>query len=187
MMAASRTRVVLLPFAVAGGISTAFEQVVTTQLRRPGGDISGGSIEGVVDLLDHLGSFGVFGFDRLGGPVGLLGVILAAGAVVWAWRTDDVNGRFFAALVVLGALVVTLAPDYYDQYPVTVFAGIAVLLGGAAAALGDALARRSERMRTIVTIVVGLFLVTAVADTVGSFVRERRSRALGSTPRRTVP
>lgn len=177
--------VVLVPFVVAAGPSAVFDQVVLTQLRRPGKDISGGTIVGLSDRLDHLGSYGPFALNRLGDAAGLVGAALAAVAVVWAWRAGGATGRFFAAATVASAAAILFSPDYYDQYPVTTFAGIAVLLGGGAASLVAGMRARDRRLRDIALAAIALCLMAGLGDTAVS-VREDDRHLEHSDPAATI-
>lgn len=176
--AAAVAGLVLLPFAVLAGPSTVLDQAVMTQLRRPGEDITGETIPGIVDRMDHLGSYGPFAVERFGGRAGLVGAALAAVLVVWAWRSGHDTGRFFAVMVAAGSIAILSSPDYYHQYPVPVFAGIAVLAGGAAAHVVQTIGQRISLMRTIAVISIALGLAAGAGDTVDSVIEDARNRII---------
>ena len=185
LTAGATAGIVLLPFLVLAGPSAVFDQVVVAQLRRPGGDVSGGTIQGTVDRLDHLGSYGPFAVERIPGSAGLIGAALAAVLVVWAWRSGPGIGRFLAAVVAAGSVAILSAPDYYDQYPVTVFAGIAVIVGAAAAQVVDAIRRNAATAGTVAAGAIALSLAVGAADTVVSVADDARGRVV-SDPAATI-
>jgi hypothetical protein len=172
--AAAVAGVVLLPVLVLAGPSTVFDQVVVTQFRRPGKDVGGGSLPRIVDRIDHLGSYGPFELGRLGRYGGLMGAALAALLVVWAWRSNHGMGRFLAIAVATGAVAILTSPDYYDQYPVPVFAGIAVLVGIAAAGVVNAIRIRSRPVYPIAMASLALCLIAGVGHTVVSVTEDAR-------------
>jgi hypothetical protein len=171
---------VLLPFLLLGGPLRVFEQVAMVQFRRPGEDLSGGTIPDLAGRIDHLGSYGPFALERLGGSAGLLGAVLATVAVIWAWRSGDSTGRFFAVMVAAGVVAILASPDYYDQYPVTVFSGIAVLIGGAAANVVEMVARYGPPMGVAAAFSLALCLVTGVGDSVTSVLASTAHRRMSS-------
>jgi hypothetical protein len=163
--AAATGLVVLAPFVALAGVGLVWDLLVVTQLRRPGHDEAGGSIDGIVDRLDHLGSYGPFTMSRVS-SLGLLGALVATIVVVWAWRTGGPIGRFLAASVVLGSVAILTAPDYYDQYPVIVFTAISVALGGAVEVGLGALARGRPQAHFIGAVTVVLLVAIGGLDTV---------------------
>jgi 4-amino-4-deoxy-L-arabinose transferase-like glycosyltransferase len=163
----------LLPFAVLAGPRALFQQVVMTQYQRTG---QANSTGGIVARLEHLGSYGPFALGGLGGSAGAVGAALAAALVVWAWWSGSSTGRFFAVAVAAGAIAILASPVYFQQYPVTVFAGIAVLAGGGASSAIDAISRRGQLTWALAVISIALCLAAGVGDSVTTVIQDARDR-----------
>ncbi len=123
---------VLVPFGWLAGPGRLWSQVVTAQLKRPGGDVEGGSVVDLVDRLVEAGRLGVLSAGAVPGYAVLLGWVVLAAAAGRAWLAGGRDGRFWVIATVVLLAPPLLAPDWYVQYPVPGVAAACVLLGAAA-------------------------------------------------------
>ena len=155
---------VTLPFGLVAGGGRLFDLLIRVQLTRPGGDVAGGSIDGIVARLGATMRFGLLGPESA--PVTLR--VAAAGVVVvivgCSLLAGGRQGRFWGAWVAASWLLILRSPDFYEQYPVPLGSGIAVLGGATAAAVTQRLRGSTRRgVAAAVATVSALGLMTAVA------------------------
>jgi hypothetical protein len=92
-------------------------------------------------------------------------MVLAAliAAVVWAWVRGGRHGRFWAALFVAIGPTLLLAPDYYDQYPVSLAPTMAIIGGAGAVAALEHLDRHGAAVLRVAVVALAVLLVGGMA------------------------
>jgi alpha-1,2-mannosyltransferase len=126
------TIVLVAPFAISNA-NAFLEQVLRTQLARPGGDVGGSDITDPVTRLLHMLQIGPsFGLSQRAPGLAAVALVAIHGlAAGWAWIRGGPQGRFWAATWGVALLMLLIAPSYYTQYPLLLAVPGSVLLGWA--------------------------------------------------------
>jgi hypothetical protein len=154
---------IVVPFLVASGPGDFARLVVGAQVERPGGDVIGGSLVGVRSRLRHLIHFGLLNVASVPGVVRVMVLLALIAAVVWSWARGGRHGRFWAALFVAIGPTLLLAPDYYDQYPVSLAPTMAIIGGAGAVATLEHLHRHGAAVLRVAVVALAVLLVGGMA------------------------
>lgn len=161
--------VVSLPFVLLAGPGRWFDQVVMAQLDRPTGAALPGNIASLGDRLSAIVAWGPLGGrGTLPLAVTMIGVVVTVTALVWGVdraRCGDVRAAFWTTTAVMAIVGLLVGPTFYAHYAVLAAVPIVVLLGGAASAALDRLAR-PQVSNAIVAVVVAILVGWQVKVTV---------------------
>jgi hypothetical protein len=160
---------IVVPFVVIAGVGDVWRLVIETQMERPGGDVTGGSLMSLRERLRHLTLFGVLNVAAVPGVLRLVAVVAVVVAIGWAWVRGGRHGRFWAAVSLVTCLAVLVAPDYYDQYGASVAAQISIVLAAGAVASLEYL----RRYRDVIARVATVALVALLAAGIGVVLRSQ--------------
>jgi hypothetical protein len=173
-----------LPFIALAGVDKFIEQIFVAQLMRPPDTaISGGLLGRALHMFQY-------------GPVGLLKLPLAAGAVVvavgmaiaaWAWFRGGVQGRFWT-IAWFGTVVFLLgSPTYFSQYAAFLAPITSVLMGMVVSRLMHLLSPASPALVAALVAMLGSVLILHIVGLAEMHFGRRGTPDLGATIRRTVP
>jgi len=152
------------PFAVQAGVTRITELLVGTQLARPGGDIPGGSVLGIRSRLRHMLTLGPLSVDALPDLARAAAFLMLIGAAAWAWTAGGRHGRFWAALLATTMAMVLVAPDYYEQYAVSVAPPMTVIVAAASVVAIRGAARRGVALGRALGVATVLALAAGITN-----------------------
>jgi hypothetical protein len=180
------TTVLVVPFAISNG-NAFLEQVLGTQLARPGGDVRGSDItDPITRLLDMLQVGPSFRLSQRATGLAATGLVVIHGlAAEWAWVRGGPQGRFWAATWLAALLMLLIAPSYYPQYPLLVAVPSSMLLGRAFSRAVAAM--RLRRSSVVLALAVVIFILSAPLVALASRELRRQPLDTQAAIRQLVP